>query len=78
MTPLQASGVSKTFFSVIPHLMRNPKGRAKRPTACYYALIPALWIPVCEAVSQSLSVIASPSIFSGQAKRGNLLVFNAL
>jgi hypothetical protein len=37
--------VSMMFKLVIPHLMRNPEGKAKRPTAFYYALTPALWIP---------------------------------
>ena len=38
--------VMRTFYEtiklVIPHLMRNPEGKTKRPTAFYYALIPAL------------------------------------
>jgi hypothetical protein len=29
--PAASSGVSKTLNSVIPHLMRNPESKAKRP-----------------------------------------------
>ncbi len=44
--PAASGGASKILKLVIPHLMRNPEGKAKRPIAFYFPLNPTLWIPV--------------------------------
>jgi len=43
--PAASSGASKALKSVIPHLMRNPESKTKRPRAFLLALMLTLGTP---------------------------------